>query len=75
MKLTLEITWELTEVDGTMPELQTARRAIDDVLRKRRLAEVGEPDIPPYTTRLLQEQVFIEGVDEPVYIRLFGIDE
>ena len=75
MKLTLEITWELTEVDGTMPELQTARRAIDDVLRKRRLAEVGEPDIPPYTTRLLCETVHIQGIEEPIHIRIFGTDE
>lgn len=75
MKLTLEITWELTEADGTMPEFETARKAIEDVLAKQRLVEVGEPDIPPYTTRLLCETVHIEGLDEAIHIRIFGVDE
>jgi len=75
MKLTFEITWELTETDGNMPEIETARKAIEDAVKTRCLVEFGEPDIAPYTTRLLQEQVFIEGVDDPVHIRLFGVDE
>jgi len=77
MNLTLAITWELTEADGNMPEFQTACRMIEDVLRKRRLTGVGEPDIPPYTTRLLCETatIYTEGTEKLIHIRTFGTDE
>jgi len=75
MKLTVKLTWELTEPDGNMPEFQTARKAIEDVLEERCLVEAKGPNVPPYVTHPLCEQVYIEGEEEPIYIRIFGVDE
>ena len=75
MKLTVKLTWELTEPGGDMPISQMARKAIEDVLEKRCLVEVKELNVPPYVTHPLCEQVYIEGEEEPIYIRIFDADE